>query len=250
MQAKFLAVPFAAMICSAALAGPRVIITEVMYNPASNEKKGETEWVEITNVGDVAMDIKNWRLADNTEKRGKKWGTFNCTLGPGQVAVIINADAVTEEQFRAAWDSASESAEAAAITYQVIAVKWGALRNNPGDVNKGLQLLNESDEVICTVNYRDTGDWPTCSKPDGASIWLTDTTATEINDGKLWKRSDAGKDGARLSQKTDKFDKEDAGSPGVVTKPSSTAAAPPADKPADDKGKKEEKKPDGKTTDY
>jgi hypothetical protein len=250
MHAKLLAVPFAALICSTAFAGPRVIITEVMYNPASNEKKGESEWVEIANVGDVAMDIKNWRLADATEKRAKKWGTFNCTLGPGQVAVIINADAVTEEQFRAAWDPASDSAASETISYQIIPVKWGALRNNPGDANKGLQLLSENDEVICTVNYRDSGDWPSCSRPDGASIWLMDVAAPDINNGKAWKRSEAGKDGARVSQKTDKFDKQDAGSPGVVTTPTAPAAGPAAETSSDEKGKKDEKKPADNTTDY
>jgi hypothetical protein len=157
---------------------------------------------------------------------------------------------VTEEQFRAAWDPASDSAASETISYQIIPVKWGALRNNPGDANKGLQLLSENDEVICTVNYRDSGDWPSCSRPDGASIWLTDVTATDINNGKLWKRSDAGKDGARVSQKTDTFDKQDAGSPGVLTKASATSASPTPEASSDEKSKKEERKPSDKTTDY
>jgi hypothetical protein len=244
MHATLFAVSALAAFTSTVAAAPKVIITEIMYNPSSNEKKGETEWVEIANVGDTAIDIKNWRLADDTEKRAKKWGTFNCALGPGEVAVLINADAVTEEQFRAAWDPASESGDAAAIAYQVIPVNWGALRNKPGDDNHGLQLLNENESVICTVNYRDGDDWPNCSKPDGASIWLADINAVNFSDGKLWKRSEPGNDGARLSTKTDIFDKQDAGSPGSITKPSAPveAATQPAAEPA--------KKPDAATTEY
>jgi hypothetical protein len=226
-------VSFIAMTAPAADPAPRVIITEIMYNPASNENKGETEWVEIANVGDVAIDIKNWRLADNTEKRAKKWGAFSCTLGPGETAVLINADAVTTEQFHSAWD-APTSADSATATYQVIGVKWGSLRNNPGEKNLGLQLLNEKEEVICTVNYRDGKDWPNCSKPDGGSIWLTDVNATNFSDGKLWKKSEAGKDSARASAKTEVFDKENAGSPGAITKasaPTEPATTQPAAEP-------------------
>jgi hypothetical protein len=247
MSINVLVVSLVTALASTAVANsaPRVIITEIMYNPASNENKGETEWVEIANVGDVAIDIKNWRLADNTEKRAKKWGTFNCTLGPGEVAVLINADAVTPEQFHAAWDAPGEGGQSESTTYQVIGVKWGSLRNNPGEKNLGLQLLNEKEEAICTVNYRDGGAWPNCSKPDGGSIWLTDVSATDFSNGKLWKKSETGKDSARASAKSDVFDKENAGSPGTVTKasaPTEVATTQPADSPTT--------KPASSTTEY
>lgn len=85
----------------------RVVITEIMYNPASNERAGETEWVEIANVGDAPVAIRNWHLDD--EDRGE-WGRFSCILEPGGVAVLVNAKAVDERMFREAWDAARPNA--------------------------------------------------------------------------------------------------------------------------------------------
>lgn len=42
--------------------GNDVIVTEVFFNPGGTE--AETEWVEITNVGLIPVDVSNWRLAD------------------------------------------------------------------------------------------------------------------------------------------------------------------------------------------
>lgn len=84
-------------------AAGRIVITEIMYNPASSERAGETEWVEIANVGDEAVEIRKWRLDD--EDRGE-WGPFSCRLEPGGAAVLVNAKAVDERAFREAWDAA------------------------------------------------------------------------------------------------------------------------------------------------
>src|SRR5262245_50993604 len=119
---RFFLIPFftALVITASALAQPRIIITEIMYNPHSDEKNNETEWVEIANVGTETMEIKNWRLDDEDKKN---WGKFSCTLQPGGVAVIINGDAVKEDQFRAAWDVAGGDSHNQ-LEYQVIPVKW------------------------------------------------------------------------------------------------------------------------------
>src|SRR5262245_41006840 len=92
-----------------ALGDARVIITEIMHNPASSETKGQAEWVEIANVGDQSIDIKDWRLGDEHKR---KWGKFSCTLAPGGVAVIIS-DAIKEKQFRDAWDEPQPEGSAA-----------------------------------------------------------------------------------------------------------------------------------------
>ena len=42
--------------------GNDVIVTEVFFNPGGEE--AESEWVELTNVGLIPVDITNWRLAD------------------------------------------------------------------------------------------------------------------------------------------------------------------------------------------
>ena len=225
MRSYLLPVSTALMLSSPVLAQSRVIITEIMYNPASNERNGETEWVEIANVGTNAVEIKDWRLDDEDKT---DWGKFSCTLAPGGVAVLINS-AVKEEQFRAAWDETAESASAGKMTYQVIPVKWGGLANDPGPDNEVLQLRNDKDEVVCEV--KQAGEWPSVKGVGGPSIWLSDAKATDISDGKLWRKSEAGKDGARNNKKTDVFDKEDCGSPGYVPGLGNAPAAGPAPEP-------------------
>lgn len=201
----------------AADVGGRVIITEIMYNPASNEKRGETEWVEIANVGTETVELKDWRLDDEDKQ---DWGKFSCTLAPGEVAVLVNAAAVSEEQFRAAWDEMIDSAASELLPkYQVIPVKWSSISNSPSADNEVVQLRNEKDEVVCEVKQE--GEWPSCDKPDGPSVALLDVKATSganFNDGKLWVRSQDGQHGARVCRTTDIFGGKDIGSPGFVPK--------------------------------
>jgi len=199
-------------LASSAVGQARVVITEIMYNPNSNEKKGETEWVEIANVGSESLEMKDWRLDDEDKA---KWGKFSCTLAPGGVAVLINGDCVKEEQFRAAWDITPESGDTTAKpSYQVIPVKWSRISNSPSATDEILQLRNDRDEAVCEVKQQ--GEWPSCKKPDGPSIWLSDLKATNLSDGKLWRRSENGKDGAHHNKQTSIFDGVDVGSPGFV----------------------------------
>jgi len=99
-------------LSATALGQAKVVISEIMYNPASTELKNETEWVEIANVGTEAIDLKDWHLDD--EDKGT-WGKFACTLAPGGVAVLVNKDKMTEEAFRAAWDATHDTPEGSGL---------------------------------------------------------------------------------------------------------------------------------------
>jgi hypothetical protein len=214
--------------CGSVLAQPRVIITEIMYNPASNEKKNEAEWIEIANVGDESIEMKDWHLSIKDKRT--RWGKFSCSLAPGGVAVLINASAVSEEQFRAAWDVEGESVS----SYQIIPVRWGALANDPSPKHP-LQLINGNDEVVCEVTHGD--DWPKVKGAGGPSIFLIDITA-DLTAAASWQIAKAGEHGARHNKITDIFDKQDTGSPGYVpglSTPPATAAKPaPAEEPTAD----------------
>lgn len=233
MHTVHLATLAALALTSGALAGGRVIITEIMYNPNSKEERGQTEWIEIANVGDETIDIKDWRIDD--EDRWD-WGRFSCTLVPGEVAVLMNADYLTEAQFREAWDGEST---AGASAYQVIGVNWGGIANAVAADNEILQLKNDKDEIVCEVQQQ--GQWPECGRPDGASIYLVNLAATDLSDGRLWKRSDKGVAGARSNVKGAIFNGNDVGSPGFVPGLDGGAVAaaprkPPVDKPSNKTG--------------
>jgi hypothetical protein len=244
------------VLSSAALGEGRVIITEIMYNPASDERRGEAEWVELANIGQEVIQIKDWKL-DDEDRAG--WGPFSITLKPGGVAVLVNEAAVDEEQFRKAWDEragaegeseveAEEEPEEESI-YQIVPVKWASLANSPSAENEILRLLDGQGNVICEVNFQEGGDWPVCGRPDGASIWLTDPAATDLNDGKLWKRSVKGEHGARACRPTRVFDAEDVGSPGFVPR-SDESAGQPAAPPTEDEGDEDQTKKDDDRIDY
>jgi len=209
-------------LASSAFGQGRVIITEIMYNPASTEKKGESEWVEIANVGTEAVEIKDWKLSDGGKRQ---WGKFSCTLAPGGVAVLINGDAVKEEEFREAWDESGEGNSASPkLNYQVIPVKWGSLSNDAAPEKDSIRLLNDKDEVVCDI--KKTADWPRVTGAGGPSIFVSDPNAADLSNGKLWRISENGLDGAHHNKTTKAFDKADCGSPGYVPglggKPAST----------------------------
>jgi Lamin Tail Domain len=188
----------------------RVVITEIMYNPASEEKRNESEWVEIANVGDQAVEMKGWSLDDEDTS---DWSPFTATLEPGAVAVLVNAGSVTEQEFRSAWDSAASAQNA---TYQVIPVKWGGLANQAPSENETLQLLDSQGKVVCEVNYDTADDWPIVGLKGGPSIWLTDVRAEKLSIGTLWRASVEGEAGARRCATTTVFNEADVGSPGSV----------------------------------
>lgn len=229
---------------SSALAESRIVITEIMYNPASNEKKGEAEWIEIANIGAEPVDVKDWTLKVHEKKT--KWGTFSCTLAPGGVAVLIN-DAVKEDQFRAAWDEGGDEGSAAPrLNYQVIPVKWGALANDASDQHP-LQLLNEKSEVVCEV--KQSGDWPKVKGAGGPSIFLSDMAAADISSGTLWRISQQGLDGARHNTIGEPFDKQDCGSPGYVPGLNGNPAATTPATPVKEKKAREQKENKEKSND-
>lgn len=188
-----------------------VIISEIMYNPASKEAiPNKTEWVEVYNPSDAAVDLSGWCLEDEDGKTEPiPDGT---TLAPGRALVLIPADQ-TVEGFRAAWGDG-------AIVVPING--WGkpgltGLGNHPTEKNEILKLVRKDGSVSDTVNFDDEGDWPS-DDPDGASIYLLPGKLdSEANDhGKAWARSAVGTHGAFACKIDGDFTAPDVGSPGTV----------------------------------
>lgn len=197
-----------------------IIISEIMYNPASREGSttGDqagpcmTEWVELYNVSQAEVDLSGWKLADEDGSTGPI--AEATVIAPGQAIVLIPQECGIEN-FRAAWGDG----------FQVIPVSgWGIgglkqLSNSPSETNEILRLVDKDDASVDTVNYDDEGDWPSDS-PDGPSICLKpDALSAQANDsGANWARSAVDSTGGKANVKTEIFDGEDVGSPGVVAK--------------------------------
>ena len=86
----------AAMALNAAIAEealhPVVVISEVLASNdsvAAYPEAGYTDWIEIFNSGDTAVDLSGWGLSDNPEKPGKWRFPDGTTIRPGEYRVIL-----------------------------------------------------------------------------------------------------------------------------------------------------------------
>ena len=112
----------AGLIDASAATMDRVLITEIMYNPGSPE--ADWEWVEIYNNGFTTVDLSTW-VFDNDDGLAVGSANLSGTLAPNESAVLFNAAALTEAEFRAAWGL---------IDKLIPVTTWNShLLNNAGD---------------------------------------------------------------------------------------------------------------------
>ncbi|MEK6675037.1 MAG: IPTL-CTERM sorting domain-containing protein [Planctomycetota bacterium] len=192
-------------------AGPSVIISEIMYNPDSDEASpNDVEWVEIYNNGGSSVDITGWRLQDEDGMTGVLPAA---SIAAGEAIVIIPSDQQVAD-FQAAWG----------VGYQIFPLTgWGTgglngLGNSPSAIDEILSLRDAAGVIVDVANYDDEGAWPT-DTPDGPSIYVICSALDRVfnDNGIFWKRSLIGVDGAYAVTVTAEFTgPEDVGSPGVV----------------------------------
>jgi hypothetical protein len=203
--------------------GAQVVISEVMYNPNSNEgwppdpndpdDKGQpnaVEWVELYNAGSEPVDISGWALADEDGQTAAV--RDGAVIEPGEAVVIVPVH-TSPASFHAAWGG----------TFAVYPVaQWGDdgiynLSNGPGPANEMLRLIDIDGVTVDEVNYDDEGDWPS-DRPDGSSIYLpADMLDSALNDqGTNWRLSEPGVDSAKKNKPVGVFNGVDIGSPGRV----------------------------------
>jgi hypothetical protein len=184
-----------------------IVISELMYNPASDETSpGVGEWIEVVNTGAGATDLTGWLFDDED---GTDWGAIpsGTVLGPGQVAVFFDSAFTDAATFRSEW-----SVPGSAL---VVGVSWGSLGNSPAPGNEVLQLLDDLSVERDVVNYDDTSPWPT--DLEGHSIYLKSLSA-DNNAGANWARSISGTAKA-VTVSGPTFSTSDVGSPGRVFLP-------------------------------
>jgi len=163
-----------------------LVISEIMYNPASAEDNWE--WIEVYNSGSSAVDLSGYVLDDIN---GTAHGSANIASGSiaaGSSAILFNSDDVSTSDFEAAWGTG--------ITL-IGVTSWGNMAlNNGGDtVSLWDSFASYSGDhtthtnAIETVAYDDTAPWPVDN--NSASIYLTDLTA-DNTDGSNWALSTTG----------------------------------------------------------
>lgn len=198
----------------AASAAGEVLITEIMYDPASDEKPPvRTEWVELYNNGQEAVDVGGWYLADEDGRtQPLPAGTM---IEARQTIVLVPGDVEgNAAAFRAAWGEGC-------VAYALADWSKGkdgmsGLANAPSTENEILTLRDSGEQAIDEVNYRKADPWP--KGKAGASIYLAPTALTAVgnDDGANWRRSEFTLHGALNAKATEVFSDRDCGSPGTV----------------------------------
>ncbi|MEQ9455453.1 MAG: lamin tail domain-containing protein [Phycisphaeraceae bacterium] len=193
-----------------------IVITEIMYNPASNEKQPvKVEWVELYNRSDEPVDLSGWKLADED---GESAPIPDNAILPGGQALVLIPDAQDPRAFRSAWPQRRGEQ-----TYPVLQLDgwrrggFGGLSNQPSPTNEVLSLRRPDDSIADLVNFDDTDPWPT-DTPEGPSIYLLPHAIDpDLNDdGRNWARSEPRTHQARNAFNRAGYSELDIGSPGVV----------------------------------
>ncbi len=167
-------------------AGASLIISEIMYDPASTEPRWE--WIEVYNPTAATIDLAGYVLDDINSIAHAAANIAGGSVAPGSTAVLFDADQITAADFEAAWASG----------INLIAVTgWADLQlNNDGDtVSLWASFADYSGDhlthanALVTVTYDDVAPWPA---PDGAaSIYLNNLSADPA-DGSNWALSTVG----------------------------------------------------------
>lgn len=202
-----------ALLLLSRAASAEVIISEIMYDPASKEdSRGVVvEWVELYNAGDKPVSVEGWYLEDEDGKTNPL--PKDATLKPGQAVVLVPAG-MTVEEFRKAWGEGFDI---------YIMGGWhrpglGGLGNSASAKNEQLSLRKPDGKVADEANYESAGDWPELKSGGGPSIVLKpDALSSKANDsGKSWVAAKEGELGAITCKQTENFGGKDVGSPGKV----------------------------------
>ncbi|MEM6552345.1 MAG: lamin tail domain-containing protein [Planctomycetota bacterium] len=214
----------AAALAGAALALPatdsdaEVVISEIMYNPASFEgfpaqdgkpgKPNKSEWVELYNTGTDRVDLTGYRLSDEEGQTGLIPGGVK--LEPQTALVLIPAEQSIAE-FQKAW---GEGFRIVRLT------EWGTggmsnLSNSPSPSNETLNLLDASGSTVDSVNFDDESPWPS-DDPHGPSIYVLPGQLDNNDQAGSWARSAVGVHEAKAAIRGQHFRDQDIGSPGVV----------------------------------
>lgn len=222
----------------APVASAQLEVTELMFDPASDED--DWEWIEIRNTGESDIDLDGYHVegfGDFARATFSPNISSTTTAGPqntvvpaGGLAILFNGfDAGYDGvRFAEAWPNIPASVPTIAVDF------WPSLTNSPGpetigfwsdSVSYGLDIDEVEEEIFqftnaaFTVTYDDSGDWP--GSDDSASIQWNGGGSDPTN-GANWSLSVDGVNDASTSTATF-FDEAgflnsdlDFGSPGTV----------------------------------
>jgi hypothetical protein len=154
-----------------------LLISEVMFNPNSNED--DWEWIEIFNSTSTAIDLTGWVLDDENSVALGAANISSGSVGAGETAILFNADDISATQFGMAWGTGVNLVEVNG---------WSALQlNNSGDkVSLWSDFLFYEGDNQTHNNAVATAEYPNIDDGFG-SVFLSD-----LSDPNSWALSKNG----------------------------------------------------------
>ena len=198
--------------------GDSLVISEIMYNPASSEP--DWEWVELYNATDKPVDFEltPYFLDDRSDSQLTEGNIRQGSIEPGEVGILFSDDN-SPADLMAAWGEGN----------YIPVSDWSSLNNN-GDLvaiwSDPLEYAADgelpgdrlADGAVSAVEYLDgNGAWPNVGQ--GNSISLLEVNP-EFSNGENWVLNEEGDGWSRfaepvISSRPDHVG-DDWGAPGVV----------------------------------
>lgn len=140
-----------------------VVFNEIMYHPHAET---DVEWIELHNLFAIDVDVSKWSLRGGIQFMFPDnviipaHGYLVVTDDPAVLKTLMNPDLVQ-----------------------------GPFNGNLSNSGERLQLYNNDNRIMDTVDYRDGGEWPVA--PDGSGVALAKRKPTTAsNSPRNWTWSD------------------------------------------------------------
>ena len=130
------------------------VLNEIMYHPAGDD---DPEWIELLNQMSVDMDLSGWTLGGGVEFRFPQG-----TVISGGGYLVISSD--------------PGNMPAVAGRPDALGPFSGRLSNE----GESLELRDNNDRLMSSVEYGDRGLWPVA--PDGSGVSLAKIDANSASD--------------------------------------------------------------------
>ena len=197
---------------------PKLIITEIMYDPQSGETAdAQTEWVELKNLGAQPANLKGLQITSGVAGKihdpKQRFVLPEALVAPGEHAVIGIGAASCYAEFKLP-PFAANCGEA----------KYAWLTNT-GD---SVAIRDDHGTIIDEVVYQVEAPWPAANRAGGSIQFIAPTgeDPTKANDdAKNWVASNANN--------SDEFKGHGRGTPGAPPKESDPTTQPVAAKKKD-----------------
>lgn len=134
-----------------------VVINELMYHPSSGNE--DDEYLELHNTTGAPIDLENWCFSEGitlvTAYSDPACFPAGTTIAAGGYIIVSPNPSMTT------------------VTYgQTATASYAGTRLSNG--GETITLIDNTDQVIDTVNYDDAPPWPTAADGDGPSLELKD----------------------------------------------------------------------------